>query len=237
MTVGFTDRSAKKPQPPSQQPPSAGDILLRVEAAKGQVLALQKHQYLIVEAATYDAEADRRYTEIAGQIADLQRDIEKYQLALARQSHTAKAAVISENAAARRGRLATFEAHAAASVAAIGEICSALATAAEAYSTYLAECREMALSLPGTALPTSPQQFDYVVGGSVLQVGPELAFAVELFRLGLPGGKALTVQTAGLPKSIDSATDARKRLADYLVGHVTREVERMEDREEKALAQ
>jgi hypothetical protein len=64
-----------------------------------------------------------------------------------------------------------------------------------------------------------------------------------MFRLGnvpvlrLPGAKPPTSQVAGLPAAVESMTVARERVTAWLTGLVRTELERMEDKEEKALAQ
>jgi hypothetical protein len=240
MVTGFVDRSAAKKSQP-QQPPTASDLTMRVEAARASILGLQKQQYSIVSAATYDDGADRRYTEIVGQISELQRTIERDLLAISAMQNRERAAAVSQTAEQRRAKATEFDMHAAASVEAVRKIADALATATEGYSDFLKCCAQMNASLPaGVELPErSFQQFDYVVNGAAQSVPPATATAIEMHRLGdmpilrLPGAKPLSPQLAGKPA--EPMTLARERVVTWLSSLVRTKLEEFESREEKAL--
>jgi hypothetical protein len=241
MTTGFVDRSAKKqPQP---QPPTAGDLLLRIEAAKGQILVLQKQQYALVSAATYNDAANRQYTEILGQIAELERSITRDQLAITWQSHDAKVAAVSESATARRSKASMFEQHAQRSLDLVGEIAAGLEQATKAVESFYRSCNEMTAAAPaGINLPIDVFAFDFLINGTTIQLHLPMAISAEMHRLGaserlrLPGSRSPLVQTSGRPPAIPPMTQARAAVVDYLIAHMRKELQRMEAKETEQLA-
>jgi len=222
----------------------AGEVQPKLEEARSRLAELESQaSAAALAAALNELGASKQLAEINRQLDDARRDVAQLEgaLRLAEQRDTMAQAQL--DARARREQLAAMQRHARARLDAVTELCTAIETAAKSYTRFLAATDEMALALPLGMIshPISWHMVGIMLDGREFPARIEAVIAGEMFRhadltradgrIALPGASPPTEKQRLAPSSIEPATDAVRRMNEWLIGMVDEKLKSIEQKD------
>jgi hypothetical protein len=216
----------------------AATVETKLNAARQQLAELDGQVGAAALAASLDEPgAGKRLADLNGRLETARRDVAQlegaHRAALDRDAHS----LATWEACGRRAQLDDLQRVADARLKAMGELCAALETAAKAYTKFIDLTDAMAVALPTGVIQHQviwrmadiliegrgfPATFDVLVGAEMFR------HAADPSRALLPGGRPPTEAQRLQPGAIEPASEAVRRMNDYVVGAIRERFEAIE---------